>query len=178
MGIRLELWFHFSYGTDGMTGINMMRFCRASCALRAHLLHLAALMVCSVPLLAAADLPKPAAVVYRCDAGGKVVYSDEPCVGARVVDATPNSGVDSLSGHKRVGADVQREQFNRQLGEALRPLGSSPEKFSVDVRRANLPPEARQACSALDRELPRLEHSKASAEEVYQARKRYRDLGC
>lgn len=161
-----------------MADIGRIYSCRAFSALRRHFLRLAALSVCGLPLLAAAELPKPASVIYRCEVGGKVVYSDEPCVGARVVDATPNSGVDSLSGHKRVGADGQREQFHRQLGEALRPLGSSPEKFSVDVRRANLSPEARLACAALDRDLPQLERSKVSAEEVYQARKRYRDLGC
>jgi len=126
----------------------------------------------------AAQLPKPASVVYRCEVEGRVVYTDEPCVAGKVVDATPNSGVDRLSGRKRVGADVRREQFHRQLGDALRPLGSSPEKFSVDVRRAELTSEARHACSVLDREIPRLEKNGASDQEVYQARKRYRDLRC
>lgn len=141
--------------------------------------RLAMMSACCTPLLVSAQqLPKPASVVYRCEQGGKVVYSDEPCVGAKVVDATPNSGVDSISGHKRVGSDVQREQLHRQLGEVLRPLGSSPEKFAVDVRRVNLSPEAKLACSVLDRQIPLLERGGVSAEEIYQARKRYRDLRC
>ena len=97
--IRIELLFHISYGNAGMSGIDTIHFRRPLHAFRTPLLRLAALSLCSVPLLAKADLPKPASVIYRCEAGGKVVYSDEPCMGARVVDATPNSGVDSLSGH-------------------------------------------------------------------------------
>lgn len=156
-------------GEDALENLNRLisRLCR-----------LAGLAACCAPLLSVAQLPKPAAVVYRCEVGGKVVYSDEPCVSAKVIDATPNSGVDSLSGHKRIGADVRREQFNRQLGEALRPIGSSPEKFTADVRRADLSTEAKLACSALDRQIPTLEQNRAPANEIYQARKRYRDLKC
>lgn len=73
---------------------------------------------------------------------------------------------------------MQYEQFLRQLGESLQPLGSSPEKFSVDVRRVKLSPEAKLACSVLDQEIPRLEKSGAAAQDVHQARKRYRDLRC
>lgn len=41
-------------------------------------------------LVAAAILPAAAqSSVYRCETNGKVNYSDAPCVGAKVIDATP-----------------------------------------------------------------------------------------
>lgn len=33
-----------------------------------------------------------AQTVYRCEAPGKVMYSHEPCVGAKAVDTTPTQG--------------------------------------------------------------------------------------
>ena len=31
--------------------------------------------------------------VYRCETAGKVAYSDSPCIGATIVDATPTQGM-------------------------------------------------------------------------------------
>jgi hypothetical protein len=44
--------------------------------------------------------------VYRCETNGKVSYSDAPCVGARVIDATPTQGMDKMTGQSREGSNV------------------------------------------------------------------------
>lgn len=45
------------------------------------------------PLFIALALIAPATIhaqtVYRCEGGGRVAYSHEPCVGAKAVDTTP-----------------------------------------------------------------------------------------
>lgn len=128
--------------------------------------------------------PPPARVVYRCQVQGRVVYTDDPCPDAKVVDATPTRGVDSLSGHVRTGRDVHNEQFNEKLGEAMRPFGSSPEKFKTDVRRIHLSNSAKIECSILEHSIPEAEARSASesspqaSEKLFKLRQRYRGLRC
>jgi hypothetical protein len=49
---------------------------------------------CLAPfLMVAAILPAAAqSTVYRCETNGKVTYLEAPCVGAKVIDATPRKG--------------------------------------------------------------------------------------
>lgn len=55
-------------------------------------------------LLALAPLGASAQqAVYRCDQGGKIGYSHEPCLGGKVIDATPTQGMDKMSGVSRKG---------------------------------------------------------------------------
>ena len=126
--------------------------------------------------------------VYRCETNGRVGYSHEPCVGAKVVDTTPTQGLDKSTGVSRKGRDVQREELNRKLNEAMRPLtGRSHEQTKVFERRIKLPATAQVECKLLDVRLPDQERSvltstqAARAEEEVQlflSRKRFRELGC
>lgn len=126
--------------------------------------------------------------VYRCETGGKVSYADAPCVGAKVIDATPTQGMDKMTGRSRKGKEVQRDEFNRLLDGAVRPItGKSTEEMNVVRRRVNLPGKDQAQCRALDSRLARLEASaktsfnkdKAQADfDLYQARKQFFDLKC
>ena len=126
--------------------------------------------------------------VYRCETNGRVAYSDSPCVGAKVIDATPNQGVDKMSGQSRKGADVQRAEMNKVFDDALKPLtGKSPKEMDALRRRVRLPGADQAECARLDRQLPALEtranssdgKPQAEAEvQLYQARKRFFDLKC
>ena len=136
-------------------------------------------------------LAMPAAAqpaVYRCETGGKVSYADAPCVGAKVIDATPTQGMDKMTGRTRKGKEVQRDEFNRLFDGAIRPLtGKSTEEMNVVRRRVNLSGKEQAQCNALDSRLARLEASartvaskdKAQTDfDLYQARKQFFDLKC
>ncbi|RYH61131.1 MAG: DUF4124 domain-containing protein [Alcaligenaceae bacterium] len=137
-------------------------------------------------LVAAAALATPP--VYRCETAGKISYSDSPCVGAKVIDATPNEGVDKMSGKSRKSTELQRTQLNRSIDDALKPLtGKTRDEMDVMRHRVKLQPREQGECRQLDGRLPELETgagrdtgpAKAKADvALYQARKRYFDLGC
>lgn len=113
--------------------------------------------------------------VYRCDAGGKVVYSHDPCPGAREVDTTPTQGLDKSSGQSRKGKDVRDSEFNKAMADAMRPLlNETPEERQRRHRRAKLGAAASAECYALD---PKLKAAKSETE-LFELRKRYRELGC
>lgn len=126
--------------------------------------------------------------VYRCETHGRVGYSQEPCIGAQVVDTTPTQGLDKSTGVSRKGHDVQREEFKRSINEAMRPLtGMSHEQTKVFERRLKLPATAQVECKLLDERL--LDHeqavrtstqaAKAEAEvQLFLSRRRVRELGC
>lgn len=59
------------------------------------------------------------AQVYRCEHGGKVSYSDEPCVGAKVVDATPTQGMDKMAGSTSKGAEALRDGSVVQMRKGI-----------------------------------------------------------
>lgn len=57
----------------------MQKTCRA----KAHVQSLFIALALIAPAIIQAQ------TVYRCGSGGRVVYSHEPCVGAKAVDTTP-----------------------------------------------------------------------------------------
>jgi hypothetical protein len=56
----------------------------------------------TIPVTFAQSLPAPSRTVYKCEVGGKVTYSDSPCLGATRIDVEPTRGVSKLSGSQRV----------------------------------------------------------------------------
>ena len=126
--------------------------------------------------------------VYRCETAGKVSYSDEPCVGAKEIDATPTQGMDKMTGASRKGADVRRDEHNAVMADALKPLtGMSADQYRVYKHRFKLSPKDKAECARLDTNLPELKQraatalssEKALAEvELYKARKQLNDLNC
>ncbi|VTU31244.1 hypothetical protein SRS16CHR_04840 [Variovorax sp. SRS16] len=141
-----------------------------------------------LPLLLVASAATAGPPVYRCEIAGKVSYSDAPCVGAKVVDATPNQGVDKMTGQSRKGKDVQTAEMNTAFDKALQPLTGKPhEEMDVMRRRIKLSAQDQGECTRLDSNLPGLEANAAGATgttngrtdvELYQARKRFFDLRC
>lgn len=128
------------------------------------------------------------AQVYRCEHGGKVSYSDEPCVGAKVVDATPTQGMDKMTGSTRKGAEALRDERRKTMDSAFQPLtGLNHEQMNVERRRQKLSPDAKATCRHLDRQLPQLEaqtgrapvSQKQEAEvDLYRARRAFFELKC
>lgn len=126
--------------------------------------------------------------VYRCETAGRVSYSNEPCVGAKEIDATPTQGMDKMTGASRKGADVRRDEYNATISNALKPLtGMTPDQYRVHRHRFKLSPSDKAECERLDNSLPRLKQrattaptsGKAMAEvELYKARKLFNDLNC
>ena len=126
-----------------------------------------------------------------CDvvrANDPLAYSDSPCVGAKVVDATPTQGMDKTTGQSRKGKDVQTVEMNTTFDRAFQPVtGRTPEEMDVMRRRIKLSGQEHAACASLDGKLPGLESNAAVASgstkaradvELYKARKRFFDLKC
>ena len=157
--------------------------------LRSH--HVVAVVAASqflASFASAQSLPSPSRTVFKCDEGGRVVYSDVPCMGAKKVEVEPTRGVSKLSGKERVGDDVRREVFREQVAEALRPIGGmNPRQHDTFAQRVRLSPEAQRECRQLDSQLPALEQIERQASgaeltavqrRLFALRSRFRELGC
>jgi len=145
-----------------------------------------------LPLLAVSantHLPSPSQTIYKCEVHGKVAYTDEPCLGAKRLDVVPGRGVDRLSGTKRIGADVAREQRRDQMARALQPLtGMDEQQFTTATRRDKLGAQEQRECRTLEsaildnEEVERDVGARALMESLQQdtlsMRKRYRELRC
>lgn len=152
--------------------------------MNASMHHLVVAALCAVLALPAAAQQK----VYRCDTNGTVAYSDSPCIGAKVIDASPTQGADKLGGASRKGREVQREEHTSLLDHATRPLhGQSHAKMNATRRRVSLPGRDQQECARLDTQIPMLEAGSGSASgeararadvDLYKARKQFFDLKC
>ena len=120
------------------------------------------------------------AMTYKCVTGKKVTYTDEPCVGAKVVDTTPTQGLDKLTGVSKKGADVRRIEFNKAMAEAWKPLlGETPEQRAQRQKRWNLSEKDKFECWNLDGQIQGKRVMDAKEEvSLYQARKRFNDLKC
>jgi hypothetical protein len=133
-------------------------------------------------------LPAPSRTVFKCSVSGKVIYSDEPCVGAQRVNVEPTRGMNKSTGHELVGPDVQRERFNESMATAMKPLtGMTPAQTAVFERRFKLEPSARVECYRLDAEISRDERSEGVANaarrtdaqlRLFKLRKRAVELRC
>jgi len=136
----------------------------------------------------AQSLPPPSRTVYKCIVAKKVVYTDEPCVGAQVVDVEPSRGLNKSTGRELTGSDVARERRNEAFAEAAMPItGMSEEQLSVYRRRMKLDPNTKAECSDLDRRISQdeAEERVLSAESktlvqrrLFEVRKRHRTLQC
>lgn len=135
-----------------------------------------AVLLCSITLgvFAAGD------PTYKCVTQGKVTYSDEPCVGAKIVDTTPTQGLDKTSGQSRKGPDVRRAETQKQMGEILEQItGRPPEHRDKAIKRIKLSLKDRQECESLDIGISRLSKPTPEEEvELYRQRKRFKDLKC
>lgn len=141
------------------------------------------LVFCSCTVTTVAAQP-----VYRCEVGGKVHYTHEPCLGAQAIDTTPTQGLDTWTGKTKRHSEVQRDMWQRDFAHAVRPLtGQTPEAFKLSVKRQKLSTVDQLHCQRLDHRLPELEQAAASApaarkahaeQALYAARLQFRDLRC
>ena len=100
-------------------------------------------------------------VTYKCHAPGRVIYSDRPCAGARQLGAAAPHHADKWK--------------------------APPQDRATIARRAPLPAEAKQECSALDarlREQQAMLKTRGEAVTLQDemplvlSKKRYRELKC
>lgn len=126
-------------------------------------LTLASLVLFSTTALSQ-SLPPPSRTVYRCEEGGKVIYADNPCLGARKLEVEPTRGLNQASGREQIGKDVRNERFREGIAEAVKPLtGMDAKQLDQFGRRQRLTPEARLQCQRLDRLLPTAEAAETAA---------------
>jgi hypothetical protein len=96
-------------------------------------------------------LPKPADQIYKCTVAGRVVYADEPCLGAARVDINPTRGVSTISGKERIGKDEAAARTRDLLADVIKPItGATREEFAVSVRRQSLSEQAKTECRLID----------------------------
>jgi len=134
-------------------------------------------------------LAQPSRTVYKCTVDKKVLYSDEPCVGAQRVDVEPTRGLNRSTGKELTGADVARERQREAVAVAVKPItGMSPEQFELQTRRTRLSSDTKLECARLDSAVARSEAQERTAtsvetksitqRELFSLRKRHRDLRC
>jgi hypothetical protein len=136
----------------------------------------------------AQKLPPPSRTVYKCEVKGKVLFSDDPCVGAQKIEVEPTRGVNQSTGRKSEGQDVRRENQRDEIAEAWRPLtGMDAKQLATVERRMKLRPEAQRECRGLDRAIPAMENRERLAkpneresvqEQLHELRVRARELRC
>ena len=127
-------------------------------------------------------------LVYKCQVAGKVVYTDEPCLGAERVNVQPTRGLNKSTGRELTGDDVRREKGREQLSEAIRPItGMNSTQYETARTRFQLSAASKAECAALDNSLPKEEAAERSATPAQKAtaqgsllasRKRFRELRC
>ena len=136
----------------------------------------------------AQTLPPASRTVFKCQVAGKTVYSDAPCLGAKLIDVEPTRGLNKSSGRVQIGADVQHEQHREMIAEALRPLsGLDAKQLAVQGRRNKLSLQDQKECRLLDGEMSAAQQDEKNATQsdlkhvqmkLFQLRKRFRELGC
>lgn len=144
--------------------------------------------VLGIEAWAQSQLPAPSRSIYKCRVNGSMSYSDEPCIGAQRLDATPVSGVSHLSGSAKTGKDVAQERHREEFATALRPLtGMNAAQLATTARRNNLAPEAGRECNQLEPAILGLERAEKRADaatlrlvqqDLFTLRKRYKTLAC
>ncbi|WP_143084514.1 hypothetical protein [Massilia yuzhufengensis] len=133
------------------------------------------------------QLPPPNRTIYKCQIKGTISYSDEPCVGAQRLDATPTRGVNRLSGSARTGRDVSNEVRSEQIAQSIRPLtGMNAAQFATAVRRHPLDAATQRECHQLEPAILKLEQAERHPsavigpiqKDLFVLRKQYQKLGC
>jgi len=157
--------------------------------MKKHRIVMAALaMACAAAQAQTSKLPPPTREAFRCESGGKVTYTDTPCLGAKKIELVPTRGLSGLSGKERVGADVRNERTREAIAEAVRPAtGMDAKQLDTFGRRSRLPRPAQVECAKLDQAIPAAEAEERAAKgpalqrvqmDLLQYRQRFIQLGC
>lgn len=80
------------------------------------------LILALIALSATVHAQPESAPTYKCVTGGKVTYTDEPCVGAKLVDTTPTQGFGRISSRSRKGAGVRKSRRPKTAADISNPF--------------------------------------------------------
>lgn len=133
-------------------------------------------------------VPPTSRIVFKCTVEGEVVYSDEPCMGAQVLNIQPTRGMNKSSGKEMTGQDVLIERNHEAFVQAIQPVtGMNDQQFDVAKRRVNMSGPQKAECVGLDGDIAAGEaQERVAAKDALMGvqsrlltmRKRYRGLGC
>lgn len=133
-------------------------------------------------------VPPTSRTVFKCTVEGKVVYSDEPCLGAKVINVEPTRGLSKSTGREVIGNDVRNEMNHEMIVQAVKPItGMSQQQFDKASRRFKLTGPQQAECRQLDSDLPAAENAEHTATkenlstvqgQLLSIRARYRAIGC
>lgn len=140
-------------------------------------------------LLAIATSASFAEPIYKCTAAnGKVLYSNEPCVGAERIDATASRGFNKSSGQIMKGNSVQKEEADQMIERSAQITLGREWKLEKARKRQFLRFDDKAKCEKLDYDIERLESlekvHKGKPElrdvqmELFQKRKAFREIDC
>ena len=140
-------------------------------------------------LLALASSASFAEPVYKCTSdSGKVLYSNEPCVGAERIDATGSRGFDKSSGRVRKGNSVRKEEADQMIERSVQLTLGKEWKLEKTRKRQFMRVDDRLRCDKLDYDIERLEGLEKTNKgkpalqdvqvELFRKRKDFRDLDC
>ncbi|MGH8808352.1 MAG: DUF4124 domain-containing protein, partial [Noviherbaspirillum sp.] len=88
----------------------------------------------------------PAFAIYKCEAGGKVTYSDTPCAGGKVLDIDNAAPADAAQAGKLAAQD---KNTLKRLEDERRKQEAQEEKAQQRAARADA--ARRQKCASLER---------------------------
>jgi hypothetical protein len=135
-----------------------------------------------------AKAPSTSRTVFKCTVDNKVVYSDEPCLGAQVLNVQPTRGMNKSTGKELTGKDVMMERTREAIAQAVRPAtGMNDHQFDVAKRRMNMSGPQKAECVRLEDDIAAGEAQEPTASKDSLAalqnsllvmRTRYRGLGC
>jgi len=110
--------------------------------------------------------------VYKCQLQGRTTYSNEPCLGAQVIQTTPARGLGESHENSRAGNDgLRREKREKKVKEPMNsPASDLTECSALDTQ------EKQQ--SSVIHNSRNIDAVNAAADAFIANRKRYRELGC
>lgn len=133
-------------------------------------------------------VPPTSRTVFKCNVDGKVVYSDNPCLGAQVLNIQPTRGLNQSTGKEITGRDVMVEKNHEAFVQAVKPVtGMDQHEFDVAKQRVNMSGPQKAECVRLDSEIAAGETQERSVAKdaligiqarLLAMRTRYKGLGC
>jgi hypothetical protein len=140
-------------------------------------------------LLAIATSASFAEPIYKCTAeSGKVLYSNEPCVGAQRIDATASKGFDKSSGRVMKGQSVRKEEADQMIERSVQITLGKEWNLEKTRKRQFHRMDDRAKCELLDYQIDSLEKrekaNKGKPElqdvqvELFEKRKAFREIDC
>jgi len=86
-----------------------------------------------IVLSAAVHAQPENAPTYKCVTGGKVTYTDAPCVGGKLVDTTPTQGFGRMSSPSPKGTGTRKSRRHKPAAEVSNPFFDQVEEESTQA---------------------------------------------